>query len=730
MKPEILSPAGNYECLVAAIQGGCDAVYLGGKLFGARAFSDNFSNEELIEAIKYAHLYGVKVYVTINTLVYEKEVDNFLNYVDFLYKNNVDALIIQDIGMMDLIRKVYPNLELHASTQMHIHNIEGVKLAEKLGLKRVVLARETSIDSIKKIKSNTNIELEIFVQGALCISYSGQCLMSSLIGNRSGNRGSCAGSCRQRYNLIADGKKVNKDEYILSTRDLCSLESIGDLIDIGVNSLKIEGRMKSREYVYLVTKIYRKAVDSYFSCGKVNISDEDIKSLKKIFNREFTKGFLNNCKNDEITNSYRPNHQGIQVGKVIKCQNNYITIKLFDELNINDGIRIGDDGFIITSMFKNKNRVEHAFKNDIISIYYKGIVKENVFVLKTTDYILNKEIENEIELENRKVKINGKVEIYKNQPIKLELTDNKNNICVLGNIVEKSINNPISFERIKEQLNKLGNTIYQFDEISIIGDTDIFISIKELNDLRRKAISLLNESRLYKYEYVKQSYNIVLPDFERENNYNVLVNSFEQYENIKDLNFKNIYLEEDLYDKVFDSRKVLKLDRVMTNYKKYNCNLMVGELGSVGKYNNVFTDWSLNVINSYSVAFLHSLGVNTVTLSYELTKSQIKNIVDSYIKRYGKNPNLELIVFGKEEAMISKFNLNKLYNVNNSYLQDRFNNLYPIVVKNDLMIIYNYKTRFFEDYKDYFKMGINNIRFNILTLEDSEKVIKILNKLK
>ena len=220
---ELLAPVGNFECLVAAIEAGCDAVYLGGKLFGARAFSDNFTDDELIKAINYAHLYGVKVYVTVNTLIYEREVDSFLNYVDFLYKNNVDALIIQDIGMMDLVRKLYPNLELHASTQMHIHNIEGVKLVESLGLKRVVLARETSIDTIKYIKENTNIELEVFVQGALCISYSGQCLMSSLIGNRSGNRGTCAGSCRQKYNLISNGKKVNKEEYILSTKDLCIL---------------------------------------------------------------------------------------------------------------------------------------------------------------------------------------------------------------------------------------------------------------------------------------------------------------------------------------------------------------------------------------------------------------------------------------------------------------------------------------------------------------------------
>ena len=344
-KVELLSPAGNMECLKAAIAAGCDAVYLGGKMFGARAFSNNFNDEELIEAIKYAHIYGVRVYVTVNTIIYEHEVDRFMKYVDFLYKNNVDALIIQDIGMMDLIRKTYPNLELHASTQMHIHNIEGVKLVEKLGLKRVVLARETNIETIKYIKENTNIDLEIFVQGALCISYSGQCLMSALIGNRSGNRGSCAGSCRQKYNLIVNNEKVNKEEYLLSTKDLCALEDIGKLIDLGFLSFKIEGRMKSKEYVYMATKIYREAIDSYLENKMVNLKDLD--KLKFLFNRKYTKGFLFNEEN--ITNSYRPNHLGVEIGKVIKKSNNMITIKLTNDLSINDGIRIVEDdyGFII-----------------------------------------------------------------------------------------------------------------------------------------------------------------------------------------------------------------------------------------------------------------------------------------------------------------------------------------------------------------------------------------------
>ena len=240
---ELLAPVGNMDCLKAAINAGCDAVYLAGRNFGARSFAGNFSSEELIEAIKICHLYGVKVYVTVNTLIYDNEVERFINYIDFLHRNNVDAVIMQDIGMIDLVRKTYPNLEVHASTQAHIHNLEGVKLCEKLGIKRVVLARETPIKLIEDIKKNTSIDIEIFTHGALCMSYSGQCLISSLIGSRSGNRGTCAQSCRQTYSLEIDNKIEEKDKYLFSTKDLNTLDYLDKLIDIGVISLNIVGRM-------------------------------------------------------------------------------------------------------------------------------------------------------------------------------------------------------------------------------------------------------------------------------------------------------------------------------------------------------------------------------------------------------------------------------------------------------------------------------------------------------
>lgn len=729
-RPELLAPAGNMNSLKAAILAGADAVYLGGYKFGARSFAHNFDNQELIEAITYAHLYGVKIYVTLNTLIYENEVEEFMNYVDFLYKSNVDALIIQDIGMLDLIRKTYPNLEVHASTQMHIHNLEGVKLVDKLGVKRCVIARETDFNTIKSIKNNIDIELEVFVHGALCISYSGQCLMSSLIGGRSGNRGACAGACRLKYDFINNNKKLNKDEYLLSTKDLNSLDNIGTLIDIGVDSFKLEGRMKSPSYVYMVTSLYRKAIDSYIKDGKVNITKEDIKNLEKIFNRLFTKGFLFNEENNNIINSFRPNHLGIEIGKVIKVNKNNVLIKLSDSLNINDGIRfVGkkDTGLILTSMFKNGKKIDKAYKNDVVSIKVKEDVKEGSIVLKTTDYYLNKEIENKLKQETRKVNINGEINLYINKPIELQINDGINYVQVNMGLVSESKNMPVSLEKVKEQITKLGSTIYNFENLKINMDKNIFIPIKQLNEIRREAISLLNEKRLLNKTYLKESYNICVPDFKRERNYNILVNNKKEYELVKNQNYNTIYIDNlEEYEQIDDTRKVLKLERVLNNYLNYDYPLLVGELGSINYYNNVSTDYSLNVSNSYSVALLHNLGVKKVTLSYELNDKQIKDLIDAYHKRYEKNPNLELIVYAKEEVMISKFNLNKYFGVSgNSFLKDRFGNLYPIIIKNDLMHIYNYKYRDFNDYDIYFDMGINSLRFNIV---DENDLVNICEK--
>ena len=709
-KIELLAPAGNMDALKAAIQGGCDAVYLGGSYFGARAFSKNFNNDELIEAINYAHLYGVKVYVTVNTLIYDDEVDKFLEYIEFIHKNNVDAVLIQDLGMFDLVRKTFPNLELHASTQMHIHNSDGTKMMEKLGMKRVVLARETSIDEIKYIKENSNVEIEVFVHGALCISYSGQCLMSSLIGGRSGNRGTCAGSCRLKYDVIdGNGKKLNKDNYPLSTKELNSLEHIGELIDIGVSSLKIEGRMKSKEYVYKVVSLYRKAIDSYYEKGYVSFDEKDIIELKKIFNRDYTKGFLFNTENNDLINGYRPNHMGMPVGEVIQYKNGFAKIKLTDNVSIGSGLRVIDKhediGISVNDFYIDKKLVKTAYARDIIDIKVNSPVMVGSKVLITLDSELNKKIDTLIDSNLRKVDITGKFSAKCGENISLMLNDGVNQVIVYGNVTQNATNSPVDRDIVYEKLNKLGDTVYRFSELTINVDSNIFIPLKEINDLRREAVALLNEKRLYKYEFVKDHYEIDVPSFEEERLLTCLISDKDSFDKL-DRRYDLVYSED------YVNGTILKLPRVIMEYPDYDKEVMIGEIGGFNKYKNVYTDFSMNVVNSYTVAFLHSLGAKRITLSYELNDSQIRNLINCYHERYGKHPNLELIVSGYEEVMISKFSLNKYYNNDLVYLKDMFGNRFRVCTKNDRMYIYNYRKRDCYNVK-YYEMGVNSLRINL-----------------
>ena len=724
-KPELLAPVGNQESLVAAIEAGCDAVYLSGTMFGARKFAKNFNNEELKLAIEYAHKYKVKVYVTVNTLIYEEEVEEFLNYIDFLHKSNVDALIMQDIGMMDLVRKTYPNLSIHASTQMHIHNLEGTKFMENLGLERVVLARETSYEDIKKIKEKTNIELEIFIHGALCMCYSGQCLMSSLIGGRSGNRGSCTQCCRLPYDLISDNKKINKDKYLLSTKDLNSIDNLYKLLELNIDSLKIEGRMKSPEYVYQVVKIYRTIIDNYYLNKKTNI-EEEIKKLQIIFNRKFTKGFLFNEENNNFINPYRPNHMGIEIGKVIDYKNGFAKILLSDNLSLLDGIRIidkSDNGFIVTKMFKNRKEIKKAYKNDVIEIKVDK-VNINSVVIKTKDNELINEINKEINSKKRKLILNGKIIIHQNKPIHLIVNLDDECIKLDGDIADTSINNPTTKEDVLKRLKKLGDTNFVFDNLDVEISDNTFVRIYSLNELRRNMVEKLYEILLKKSNYKKQTYSIKLNEYKEEPGYSVLVNNIEDYNNIKNKNIKYIYLNKELYNKIDDSRKVLKLDRVILNHEPNDKECLLGELGSVYYYKKGFTDYSLNVVNSYSVAFLNSIGIKRITLSYELNDYQIENIINEFKKRYNMLPNLELIVSSYPEVMITKFNLIKYFNLNgkNNYLRDTYNNLFKIIENDNGMTIKFYKKIILDSHQKYFDMGINTLRIHIEDKEDYKNI--------
>lgn len=698
-KPELLAPAGNMECLIAAIEAGCDAVYIGGTMFGARSYAGNFNEKEMIEAIKYAHLYGVKVYVTVNTLVYDKEVEDFMNYIDFLHRNNVDAIIIQDLGMMDLVRKTYPNLEIHASTQMHIHNIEGVKFASDMGIKRVVLARETEIDTINYIKKNTNIELEVFIHGALCISYSGQCLMSYFLTGRSGNRGTCSQPCRMKYDLYSN-HKLNKNKYLLSTKDLNTIFNIGKLIDIGVDSLKIEGRMKRPEYVYLITSLYRKAIDNYLKYKDPKISLNDIKEMKKIFNRDFTKGFIFNENNNNFTNEFRPNHMGIEIGKVISVGKK-IKIKLSDNLTQGDGIRIvgkTEDGGIVNKMYKNGKLVSSALKNDIIEIDNNYSTKVNDIVLKTTDIIQLKNIDEIIKLKKRKIDINIYLELYIDKPMKLIFDDGKNKSEVIGEVVEVSNNIIMKDEDIKKQISKLGDTIYKTNDINIKRDENIFVRISTLNELRRKAVLKLNEKRLYKINYLKEKYFINTTEYNEKKGFSYLIN-----DNLDIKNYKYLYTEN---KKLVNENIIYKLPRVIKNIPLGN--YLCSDIGSV-YVNKGVSDFSLNVVNSYAVAFLNSIGVKRVTLSYEMNYDDIELLINNYRKRYNQNPNLEFIISSYPEIMVTKYDILKKYNVNSGYLKDINGKEFKLIKRDNLIHIKNYEKKEF-DSERLFCMGVNTLR--------------------
>lgn len=704
-KIELLSPAGNMDSLKAAVMAGCDAVYLGGTLFSARAFAGNFTNDELVEAIKYCHLYGVKVYVTCNIIIYEHEVDRFLDYISFLSQNSVDAILIQDLGMLDLVHKTYPNLEIHASTQMHIHNIDGVIMANKLGCKRVVLARETSIETIHDIINKTNVDIEVFAHGSLCVSYSGECFFSSLIGNRSGNRGSCVGSCRLPYNIVDEfGNKLNSGDYPLSMKDLNSLENVGKLIDVGVTSLKIEGRMKSPEYVYVVTRLYREAIDTYYETGKVNINNKLLNDLQRLFSRGFTKGYLFHEDMNNIINQERPNHQGIYIGKVIDYKNSYIKIKLTTDVSIGDGLRIilnkDDYGITLNEFYIEKKLVKKADSGDIISLKVNKEIPVNSKVLLTKDVSLISDINNIVQSKPRKVMVDVSLQANIGKPLALMVNDGINSIEVFGDMVELSRNNPMQKKDIIDKLTRIGDTIYEINSISINMDNNIFIPFKKLNELRRTLFNKLNLKREYKTHYKTGVYKIDVPDFPHNELKSVLVSSVSNK-----LDYDIIYSETET------DEAIIKLPKVIDSYKVNDSKeYLVGELGAFNKIKNIYTDYSFNVVNSYTVALLHSLGAKRITLSLELTKKQIENLINEYIKRYHKKPNLEIIRSGNREVMTLKTNLNKIYGKDKLFLEDKFKNKYLIRNINNLCYIYEPKR--FVDNNNYYELGINVLRDN------------------
>lgn len=732
MKPELLSPAGDMESLYAAVSAGCDAVYLGGYTFGARSFASNFSLEEMKEAIRYCHLYGVKVYVTVNTIIYESEMEMLLDYVDQLVLIHVDALIIQDLGALDLLHQTYPELELHASTQMHLHNVNGVKMALSLGCKRVVLARETPIEKVKQIKEETGAEIELFVHGALCVSYSGQCLMSQLIGGRSGNRGSCAGSCRQKYQLIKmehHQEKVIKDfSYLLSMKDLYTLEHIDSLIELGVDSFKIEGRMKSPSYVYLVTSLYRHAIDDYFSTGQVVIDQTLLQKLTYIFHRKFTKGFLFHDENQNITNSFRPNHLGVKIGTVLDVQKDRVFVQLQESVRIGDGIRIvskEDTGCFLNDFYRNGELLKKANRGDVISFRVKGSVTKGDMVMKTYDVEIASEIESEIREKKRRVPVDMKVSVAVGSPFKLWMSVGNHQVMVESDILlEAPKKQGTSKERMVEQLSKLGNTVYCVRNIEVVQEDEVFFPISVLNEVRRKGVEALNQARLYRALLEKKSYRPLKVQIPVTSGIEVSVSNTQT--EMRNMSGKKRYVENLASDLMLDSSTVLKLSNVMEDYPKVKGRVLVEELGGLLPYDEFETGLGLNVSNSYTVHLLHRLGAKEVTLSSECNLDQIRELMEAYQQRYQSMPNVSVVMRSIPKMMTTKYTLLPFDTKKERYaLKDRFGNLYPMEIKNHKMHLYY--NRVIEPYykEEIISLGIQNLRYEFLWFEHISGIQKL-----
>lgn len=502
-KCELLVPAGGEKQFIAAVENGADAIYVGGRSFNARINAGNFDNNELTRAVDFAHKRGVKVYVTMNTLIADEEMDEALQYVLFLYEIGVDALIVQDAGLGAVVRENLPGFPLHLSTQASVYDLRGAKMAGHLGYERVVLARELSLNEIEEICHNTEIEIEVFVHGALCICYSGQCQMSRHFGGRSGNRGQCAQPCRLPYKSFdEDGRLMKTFQYPLSPKDLCLLDHIGELVEAGVASLKIEGRMKSPEYVAIVTSIYRKYLDRYYEKGSDTVTAEDREALEQIFNRGgFTEGYFYENPGRELMAGEIPKHRGIKIGKVVKMVqgSSLIDVKLYHKLSIGDGVEIQGKNVTgnVVTYYKElksgltrigdlKGHVEHG------DPLYKISSKEQLSAARRT--FENKTFEEGKYLRRTPVDMAFFCddEGFARLTLHSALCDEE--ITVKEGPFEKDCKHIVETGRVEKALRKTGNTPFVVGKLQVQDGIDRKIQISSINDMRRRALEQLEQA--------------------------------------------------------------------------------------------------------------------------------------------------------------------------------------------------------------------------------------------
>jgi len=723
---ELLAPAGGYEAFIAAINAGADAVYMGLKDFNARVMTNNFTIEEYISAIDYAHKRNVKIYLTLNTLLLDSEISKAVQSVYELYKVGLDGVIVQDLGVASLIHKLMPKLPLHASTQMSICRVEQVKVLEDLGFERVVLARELSIEEIKEIASNTKLEIEVFVHGALCVSVSGQCLMSAMIGNRSANRGSCAGPCRKEYSLYTEsGKLVAKNRYLLSKKDIFGLDKLQELIDAGVDSLKIEGRNKTPEYVAGVVRNYREAINTGYNESKE-------REVLQLFNRSGkSDGYLKGVRYRNSISENSPKNTGLFLGKVIDVKNKYIKVKLEENINLHDGIEsvgsrvvstivtcIRDDNFnIVNSKIEKGNTV---WLGDVHGL------KVGDSIYKTSDSKLNLELFDYTKTNLRKLEYEVEVFIKEKEPIKATY----NNLeVVLEYVPQISKTSSVNDTKVKEAFSKTEETSVKLNVKCDIQD-GLFVPTSKLNELRKVLVEKLEETKLIRkeiqdFEKKLQLALNVSEDNIKENNrqnslyvyrYNKDVDYLTYYENKYSQKLDVLYITatdfktntQDILKYVDKCKVYFVIPNVtlknMTKYIMDNLEdlctkgvsgILLGNIGFIPicnklkeKYNiHIVADYSLNVMNKYTAYTLKQLGIDKLTPLFEhedIDLSSINKVIPiEIVQDMATVMTTRYCVIASFAKDVTKKNECKAECLrNNYYLIDEHNKRYDVLTDN------------------------------------------------
>lgn len=706
MKCELLAPAGTMECLVAAVQNGADAIYLGGSRFGARAFAGNFNEEELKEALAYAHTYGVKIYVTVNTMIYEEELQDVMDYIAYLYAQNVDALIVQDLGLARHIHESYPELELHASTQMHIHNIAGVREMVELGFTRVVLSRECTLSEIAAIhREFPNLELEVFCYGALCVSFSGQCLFSSMIGGRSGNRGECAQACRLPYELYRNGndgvERIDtKGEYLLSPKDLNAMSYVDEMLEAGVYSFKIEGRMKRPEYVASAVSYFRKSLDAGMNKQKFNIDEKAQRELLSIFNRGFTKGHLKDVRGSALMSQVRPNHRGIEIGKItaIDKKKKRAVIALTAPLKQGDGIRIvgeEDEGFTLNFLYKDGLLVNGVERGECEIEYRNQPYRIGSKVFKTTDVELMKRVQESYQKPHRYVAVDMKLSAYVGKPLILEISDGERMVQIQSTeLCDQARNRPLSESRCAEQMAKLKDTPYTLNKFTFDSDGESIIAISVLNQLRRDGVTLLTSKRIERVRAeAKNCTKRVEVSPLNQPTFSASVYTQDQLEACLSKNVGIIFVRNKALYAKYSSHDNVILASYRVNEENVSYDekaLLVCEMGAlrqmVEKQGDIYIDFGMNVANHATIQFYQELGAKRILLSEEMTMTRLNTLCEK-----NNCSSLEVMVYGRNELMVSKhcvINTNTIdtgkrfctmCKKNDYFLVDRKSERFPII---------------------------------------------------